>query len=484
MKVKQVWQKKVVQPVQMKVVDKGKAPLVPATPVGPRAVVIQTPSGIITRLMSDWAICTNNSIATGGRIWLLWNSDLFYMDILDISPQTIHTKVTIRGSQIVFRFTLVYGYNKPAERVDLWQILQRYSHMSQGSWMVGGDLNNILYPNERLGGVEVSLADVKPFQDCLHHCDLSDIKAIGSFFTWNNKHDLETLVYSRFDRCLINDDWVNVFLESYAYFMPKGSFDHCPYVVYPHRKPVTRKPNFKYFNMWRLDANFKQVISEGWDKEVKGTQMFQHVCKLKNLKHGLKHLNKGPLGDIENKVNVAKLALFKIQEELVSNPMEPTLVASAKVLSDELLNLKTAWHLFIYMEQKAKVVWINVGDDNTQYFHSHLKTRKAKNKVIQIQDTSGKLCTTSSAIQQAFISFYEELLGSSKEVDPVCDSIITAGTLLNEAHHEILIAEVSSDEVKKAMFDICGNKAPSPDGFSSQFYKDTWDITGGVSLRL
>ncbi|XP_074290770.1 uncharacterized protein LOC141617472 [Silene latifolia] len=299
-------------------------------------------------------ICTNNSFATGGRIWLLWNSALFEVDILDISPQTIHTKIIIRGSQTVFMFTLVYGFNKPAERVELWQSLQRYSHMSQGPWM-----------------------------------------AIGSFFTWNNKHDLETLVYSRLDRCLINDDWVNIFPEAYAYLMPEGYFDHCPCVVYPYGKPVTRKPTFKYFNMWRLDANFNK-------------------------------LNKGPMGDIENKVKVAKLALFKIQEELVSNPMEPTMVASAKDLFDELLNLETAWHMF--MDQKTK-----------------LKNRRAKNKVIQIKDSNGKLCTTSSDIQQAFISFYKELLGSSNEVDPVCVPILNAGTLLNEAHYEILNAEVSSD---------------------------------------
>ncbi|XP_074283587.1 uncharacterized protein LOC141608131 [Silene latifolia] len=228
--------------------------------------------------------------------------------------------------------------------------------------------------------------------------------------------------------------------------------------------------------MWRLDANFRQVISEGWEKEIKGTQMFQHVCKLKHLKHVLKLLNIGPLGDIENKVKVAKLALFKIQEGLVSNSMEPTLVATAKELSDELLNLKIAWHLF--MERKAKVDWINMGDDNTQYFHTHLKNRRATKKFIQIQDTSGKLCTTSTDIQQAFISFYADLLGSSKAVDPVCAPIITAGILLNEAHHDILLAEVSSDEVKRPMFDICGNKAHGPDGFSSHFYKDTWDITG------
>ncbi|XP_074266553.1 uncharacterized protein LOC141589828 [Silene latifolia] len=433
-------------------------------------------------ICSDWSICTNNSFASGGRIWLLWNSGLLEVDILDITSQTIHAQITIKGNKLVFRFTLVYGYNKPAERVDLWKSLQRYKSMHHGPWLVGGDFNNLLFSNERLGGAEVTLADIKPFQDCLHCCDLVDIKAIGSFFTWNNKQELETLVYSRLDGCLINDDWMNLFPEAYAYIMPEGYFDHCPCVVYPFGKPLTRKPRFKYFNMWRLDPNFNQVVSEGWHKEFRGTQMFQHVCKLKHLKHDLKRLNKGAMGDIKNKVKVAKVALHKMQEELISNPMDPGLVGAAKTLADELVLLKAAWYMFL--EQKAKVDWTAMGDDNTHYFHSQLKHRRAQNKVIQIKDQGGKLCTDSSAIQQAFIEYYHGLLGSSNTVDNVCESVIAAGPILTAAHHEILTAEVSSEEIRKAMFDIGGNKAPGPDGFNSQFYKDTWEIIGKVSLRI
>ncbi|XP_074291134.1 uncharacterized protein LOC141617901 [Silene latifolia] len=353
--------------------------------------------------------------------------------------------------------------------------------MHQGPWMVGGDFNNLLFPNERLGGAEVTLADIKPFQDCLHCCELVDIKAIGSFFTWNNKQDLETLVYSRIDRCLINDDWMSMFPEAYAYFMPEGYFDRCPCVVYPFGKPITRKPHFKYFNMWRLDPNFHQVVSEGWHKEFRGTQMFQHVCKLKHLKHGLKRLNKGALGDIENKVKVAKLDLRKMQEDLISNPMDPGMVGAAKILADELLHLKAAWYMFL--EQKAKVDWTAKGDDNTHYFHSQLKHRRAQNKFIQIKDQGGKLCTESSDIQQALIEYYNGLLGSSNSVDAVCESVIATGPILNASHHEILNAEVSADEIRKAMFDIGGNKAPGPDGFNSQFYKDTWEITGESVIK-
>ncbi|XP_074278279.1 uncharacterized protein LOC141601871 [Silene latifolia] len=287
---------------------------------------------------------------------------------------------------------------------------------------------------------------------------------------------MDTLVYSRLDRCVSNSDWVIQFPESYAYFMPEGTFDHCPCVIYLQGLPNARKQSFKYFNMWALDANFKQVVTAGWNRAIKGNHMFQHVKKLKGLKFDLKALNKGNLGDIENKVKVAKLALFQIQEALIQNPIDNTLIVTERDLSPELIILQKAWHMFL--DQKAKIDWINVGDDNTHYFHAHIKTRRARNKVLQIYDHEGNMCTSSPDIQNDFIKYYEILLGSSKHVDPVCATIMSDGPVLNMAHHEILLATVTPAEVRNAMFDIGGNKAPGPDGFSSQFYKDTWDITG------
>jgi len=42
-----------------------------------------------------------------------------------------------------------------------------------------------------------------------------------------------------------------------------------------------------------------------------------------------------------------------------------------------------------------------------------------------------------------------------------------------------LLAPVSSTVIKKALFSIGNDKAPGPDGFSSLFFKKSWDVVGG-----
>ncbi|GJV38332.1 RNA-directed DNA polymerase, eukaryota, reverse transcriptase zinc-binding domain protein [Tanacetum coccineum] len=41
-----------------------------------------------------------------------------------------------------------------------------------------------------------------------------------------------------------------------------------------------------------------------------------------------------------------------------------------------------------------------------------------------------------------------------------------------------MIREIEEDEINEAMFQIDGNKAPGPDGFSSYFFKRAWNIVG------
>ncbi|XP_074266211.1 uncharacterized protein LOC141588682 [Silene latifolia] len=163
--------------------------------------------------------------------------------------------------------------------------------------------------DERIGGAPVTLADIRPLKQLVHVCDLYELKGCGSFYTWTNKHEVGDKVYSRIDRVFTNEEWLNVFLGSYANFLLEGLFDHCPCLINLEETIHNRKMPFKYFNMWASAPYFLETVQNSWGPEVRGNAMFTVVTKLKRLKKDLKALNKEQFSDIENLTRVAELSL-------------------------------------------------------------------------------------------------------------------------------------------------------------------------------
>ncbi|XP_074301623.1 uncharacterized protein LOC141633025 [Silene latifolia] len=376
-------------------------------------IKVNNGNNVRLNICDGWPVCTNSSLHKGGRIWLMWDPSSYDVTIFDIQVQSIHTKVVDKVRRKEFWFTMVYGMDKLSDREPLWDSLRKYHSGLNGPWLVGGDFNAILASNERIGGAPITNAEMRPLAQLAHDCQLTDLSAKGSFYTWNNKHECGTKVYSRLDRTLINADWLCCFPDNFTHFLPEGMFDHCP----------------------------------------------------------------GIFGDIENLTHVAEISLGKFQEMLILDPMNPEICQAEKDCAKELGELRQARDQFL--RQKEKMEWLKLGDDNTAFFHASIKSRRAKNRVFQVKDMTGQLCTTSETVQQAFENYYISLLGTSKTVSPINRRIVQYGKCLSVDHCEALLAPVTGEEIRAAMFSIPGNKAPGPDGYSSQFFKDNWELVGG-----
>lgn len=426
-------------------------------------------------LGSSWSICSNNSLHKGGRIWCIWNPLVIEVDVVMMNIQSILANVTIKTTKVKFWVSLVYGLNKAKERTSLWNEIKQHCKIAQGPWMIGGDFNNVLHTNERIGSV-VQWHEIRDFQECVNTCGVQDIKAIGSFFTWNNKHEADTRVFSRIDRLLVNDDWLIQFPNAYAYFMPEGTYDHCPCVVHFEEETARKKGPFRFYNMWTLAPSFMEIVKSNWEQEIKGTPMFQIVTKLKGLKHELKGLNRSQFTDIETSASVAQAALADLQKKLSDDPTNCVISQAERQLAKECVILQQAKNEFL--AQKSKVRWVMEGDDNTKYFHSTLKQRRANNKVLRIVDMDGNLHDNPEDINKAFVAYYTTLLGQAAEVKHIHAEVVQTGPLITEEQMEILTREVTGSEIKEAMFAIQNDKAPGPDGYTSKFYKEAWPIVG------
>lgn len=47
-----------------------------------------------------------------------------------------------------------------------------------------------------------------------------------------------------------------------------------------------------------------------------------------------------------------------------------------------------------------------------------------------------------------------------------------------EADKEQLVKEVTAEEIRNVLFSMPSNKSPGPDGYTCEFFKDTWEIVG------
>lgn len=121
-----------------------------------------------------------------------------------------------------------------------------------------------------------------------------------------------------------------------------------------------------------------------------------------------------------------------------------------------------------FLRQKRKLMWLKDGDLNTQFYHASIRMRQCHNKIHSITDQNGKMFTDPSDIADSFVDYYKTILGSSLATKSVKVNIVKLGPVVDNAMHDLLLADFTSDDVHKAMCSIAGTKAPGPDGFGSQ----------------
>uniref|UniRef100_A0A803P4J5 CCHC-type domain-containing protein n=1 Tax=Cannabis sativa TaxID=3483 RepID=A0A803P4J5_CANSA len=133
----------------------------------------------------------------------------------------------------------------------------------------------------------------------------------------------------------------------------------------------------------------------------------------------------------------------------------------------------------MFLSQKAKINWASFGDENSAFFHASLKSRKIQNKIFSIEDEHGTWFDSADGVQNAFLNYYEKLLGTNMQNRrSVMQSLVNLGPKITDMHKAILRPDYTNQEVKDAFFSIPGIKAPGQDGFGSAFYQENWDIVG------
>ncbi|GFY84459.1 hypothetical protein Acr_03g0012330, partial [Actinidia rufa] len=247
-------------------------------------------------------------------------------------------------------------------------------------WMLLGDFNNVLSIEEKANGLPVTPYEMRDFKSCCYDTGMSDIRSSGVFFTWSNN-----AIWSKLDRVMVNRNWVHEGLQAHARFDLPGKFsDHSPYIV-----------------------------GNTWGMHLRGTAMFKFCKKLKAVKDPQKDLNKQHFSHIAARAEASEEDLTRARQQLHDSPEDQELPASIPELRAKAIKLAEAE--LSYCSQLAKAKYLKNSDKCSKFFHDLIKSNRAKNHIASISLEDGSRTTSSKQVSEAFVMFYNRLLGTKSD---------------------------------------------------------------------
>ncbi|KAL2893980.1 LINE-1 retrotransposable element ORF2 protein [Bienertia sinuspersici] len=311
----------------------------------------------------------------------------------------------------------------------------------------------------------------------MESCGMQDIPYSGHYYTWSNKQVASERVFTKLDRVMANDQWLEVYKSMNAVFLAEGCSDHCPALLRMNQGEGNGKKPFKYFRMWQQASDYKSRIKDAWEGNTQGTAMFNLVKKMKRVKETLKSLNKNGFCSVQAAERLAYQQLLEAQDAIQTDPHNAQLIEK-EINADKEYREKHKNYMQ-FLRQKAKIEWVREGDENSALFHSSIRKRRIQNTVYTIKDKAGVFHDTPDGVQEAFLDYYQELLGSNiGDRRPVNREIVQTGPVVSEEHNITLTKPITPADVKKIVFSLNGDKAPGPDGFGAHFFKHNWEIIG------
>ena len=222
-----------------------------------------------------WNAVANYEFAELGRIWVVWVPQVS-VSVLQKSSQMITCLVKLPLVDTEFVVSFVYAVNCRSGRRDLWSDLVHLSGnsvISDKPWMILGDFNQPLNPEDSsTGGTRIS-GGMEEFRMCLQSAQLSDLSFHGHHYTWWNKQEANPIA-RKLDRLLVNDNWLMAFPLSYSEFKEPEFSDHCLTCIQLGGQLIKKRRPFKFSNFLLDNENFLGIIEDFWRTNyIPGTAM-------------------------------------------------------------------------------------------------------------------------------------------------------------------------------------------------------------------
>jgi len=286
-----------------------------------------------------------------------------------------------------------------------------------------------------------------------------------TFMSENGKH------LSKIDRFLVCDTFMNRWPNATLRAAPRNLSDHCPLILTTAALDFGPIP-FKFFNSWVDLPGFEEAVVSGSmitcsqhePDKILAEKLKNIKASLKDWKAKIKHGEKEVVVGLENIIQELEL-LAECRPLSVEECLKRL---ECKQRLEDIANLKRK-----DLKQKAKCRWAIEGDENSGFFHKVINFNSSRKRINGIMD-NGQWINDPNDIKDRIFKFYEQ-----KFSEPTMDRPCLSGDGFKRLDDDTagkLILPFSKDEIKRAVWDCGGAKAPGPDGFTFKFFKIFWHL--------
>ena len=113
------------------------------------------------------------------------------------------------------------------------------------------------------------------------------------------------------------------------------------------------------------------------------------------------------------------------------------------------------------------------GDNNTRFFHRVANSHRRTNHIWGIE-VDGVLYEDEKEVRSKVVNFYQRLYTKSDTWRPSMDRLEFAR--IEEVQRLEIEGDFSKEEVVKVLYEMEGDKAPGPDGFTMAFFQKCWSV--------
>ena len=134
---------------------------------------------------------------------------------------------------------------------------------------------------------------------------------------------------------------------------------------------------------------------------------------------------------------------------------------------------------YLYWQLKSRIMWLNYGDVNTQYFHLQTIQHRNQLRVVTLKDDTGLWLTREPLIQHINQAFSRLFQAMSPHLRP--SSRPTVQCYPNSPFFEnaqSLTSTPQPNEIYRTLRALPLLKAPGSDGYHTFFFQSNWPSLG------